>query len=156
MPSYFCQIPISPGRIGQTVEHSKFKSTQPSPHADGTPCIIHVLQIQQNAMEDDMSDSLPPPPPPPPDEHLPPGSPHHQQQMQQMQQQLQQQQHAMTMCTSPRPPPNRQVAIIHNPEIQVRSKVGRVYRRLGTPAKKVRQIRKSQFSFFGYPICRIC
>ena len=24
LPSRFCQIPISPGRIGQTVEHSKF------------------------------------------------------------------------------------------------------------------------------------
>ena len=38
MPSYFCHIPISPGKIGQTVEHSKFKPTQPSPRANGIPC----------------------------------------------------------------------------------------------------------------------
>ena len=38
LPSRFCQIPFSPDRIGQTVEHSTFKSTQPSPRADGTPC----------------------------------------------------------------------------------------------------------------------
>ena len=33
-----CQILIRPSRIGETVEHSKSKSTQPSPRADGTPC----------------------------------------------------------------------------------------------------------------------
>ena len=32
--SLSCQTPISPGRIWQTVEHSKLKSTQPSPRAD--------------------------------------------------------------------------------------------------------------------------
>ena len=37
LPSRFCQIPISPRRIGQTVEHTKYKSTRPSPRADGTP-----------------------------------------------------------------------------------------------------------------------
>ena len=35
-------------------------------------------------------------------------------------------------------------------------KVGRVYRRLGTPAKKVQQIGKSPFLFFGFSICKIC
>ena len=29
MPSHFCQIPISPSSIGQTVEHPKSKSNQP-------------------------------------------------------------------------------------------------------------------------------
>ena len=38
MPSRFCQIPICPQRIGQMVEHSKFKPTQPSPRANGIPC----------------------------------------------------------------------------------------------------------------------
>ena len=38
LPSCFCKIPISPGRIGQTMERSKLKSTQPSPGADETPC----------------------------------------------------------------------------------------------------------------------
>ena len=33
LPSCFCKIPISPGRIGQTMERSKLKSTQPSPEA---------------------------------------------------------------------------------------------------------------------------
>ena len=37
LQSCFCQIPIRPGRIGQTVEHSKFKSAQPSPRGHGTP-----------------------------------------------------------------------------------------------------------------------
>ena len=37
LPSRFCWIPISPGRIGQTVEHTKFKSTLPNKRADGTP-----------------------------------------------------------------------------------------------------------------------
>ena len=91
----------------------------------GSEYKILTFQIQHNANDDDISDSLPPPPPPPPGEHLSP-SPcpphHHQQQMQQQmqQQQQQQQQLGMTMCTSPRPPQNRQVAIIHNPEVQVR------------------------------------
>ena len=68
-----------------------------------------------------MSDSLPPPPPLPPGDHLPPSPGPLLHQQQQMQQQMQQQQLiGMTMCTSPRPAPNRQVAIIHNPEIQVR------------------------------------
>ena len=40
LPSHFCQISISPGRTGQT--HSKFKSTQPSPGAAGTPCTCTV------------------------------------------------------------------------------------------------------------------
>ena len=35
LPSRFCQIPISPSRIRQTVERSKSKS---NPQADGTPC----------------------------------------------------------------------------------------------------------------------
>ena len=70
-----------------------------------------------------MSDSLPPPPPLPPGEHLPPSpGPLHQQQFQQQMQHQQQQLIGMTMCTSPRPAPNRQVAIIHNPEIQVSEK----------------------------------
>ena len=43
LPSRFCQIPICPGRIGQTVEHSNFKSTQPIPRSDGTPCRFHNL-----------------------------------------------------------------------------------------------------------------
>ena len=43
LPSCFCQIPICPGRIGQTVEHSNFKSTQPIPRSDGTPCRFHNL-----------------------------------------------------------------------------------------------------------------
>ena len=38
LPSRFCQIPICPVRIGQTVEHIKFKSIQPSPRADESPC----------------------------------------------------------------------------------------------------------------------
>ena len=41
--SRFCQIPIRPGRIGQTVEHSKYKSTQPSQRADGTLCCFAGL-----------------------------------------------------------------------------------------------------------------
>ena len=88
----------------------------------GSECKIFTFQIQHNA-NDDISDSLPPPPPPPPGEQLSPSPcpPHHHQQ--QMQQQMQQQQLGMTMCTSPRPPQNRQVAIIHNPEVQVRSLV---------------------------------
>ena len=40
LPSRFCQIPISPRRVGQTVEHSKFKSTQPNPGAHKTPCML--------------------------------------------------------------------------------------------------------------------
>ena len=43
LPSRFCQIPISPGRIGQTVEHSKFKSTQPSLEHMGHPVIGLVI-----------------------------------------------------------------------------------------------------------------
>ena len=38
LPRRFCHIHISPDRIGQRGEHSKSKSTQPSPRADGTPC----------------------------------------------------------------------------------------------------------------------
>ena len=38
--SLSCQTPISPGRIWQTVEHSKLKSTQPSPREDESPCIV--------------------------------------------------------------------------------------------------------------------
>ena len=34
----FCQIPISPSRTGQTVEHSKSKSTKPSLSSLGIPC----------------------------------------------------------------------------------------------------------------------
>ena len=33
LPSHFCQIPINPGRIGQTVE-----PTKPSPRPDESPC----------------------------------------------------------------------------------------------------------------------
>ena len=40
LPSCFCQIPISPSRVGQTVEHPKFKSTKPSISSHGTPCTI--------------------------------------------------------------------------------------------------------------------
>ena len=39
LPSRFCQSPISPSRVGQTVEHSKSKSTKPSLSSLGTPCI---------------------------------------------------------------------------------------------------------------------
>ena len=39
---FFCQIPVCPSRIGQTVEQPKSKSTQPNPGLilDGTPCIL--------------------------------------------------------------------------------------------------------------------
>ena len=48
-----CQIPISPGRIGQTVGHSKFKSMQPSPRADGTPFTdTLVKEISQKIISD--------------------------------------------------------------------------------------------------------
>ena len=45
LPSRLWQIPISPSRIGQTVEHSKFKSAQPSPRAHETPCTdeLHII-----------------------------------------------------------------------------------------------------------------
>ena len=39
LPSRLCQIPISPSRVGQTVEHSKSNSTKPSLRAHGMPCI---------------------------------------------------------------------------------------------------------------------
>ena len=45
LPSRFCQIPISPRRIGQTVERTKYKSTRPSPRADGTPCNFRNFTI---------------------------------------------------------------------------------------------------------------
>ena len=35
LPGFFCQIPVRPSRIGPTMEHLKFKSTQPSPRANG-------------------------------------------------------------------------------------------------------------------------
>ena len=38
LPSCFCQIPIRPSRVGQTMEHSKSKSTKPSLSSLGTPC----------------------------------------------------------------------------------------------------------------------
>ena len=40
----FCQINTSPSRIRQTVQvqHSKFKSTQPSARVDGTHCISDI------------------------------------------------------------------------------------------------------------------
>ena len=41
--SRFCQVPISPSRVGQTVEHSKSKSTKPSLRADESPCILVTL-----------------------------------------------------------------------------------------------------------------
>ena len=41
LPSRFCQIPISPSRVGQTKEHSKSKSTKPRPSSLGTPCISY-------------------------------------------------------------------------------------------------------------------
>ena len=37
LPGFFCQIPVRPFRIGPTMEHLKFKSTQPSPRANGHP-----------------------------------------------------------------------------------------------------------------------
>ena len=37
--SHFCKIPFSQGSIGQAMEQSNSKSPQPSPRADGTPCI---------------------------------------------------------------------------------------------------------------------
>ena len=43
LPSLFCQIPISPSRVGQTVEHSKSKSTKPSLRAHGTPCSLFMV-----------------------------------------------------------------------------------------------------------------
>ena len=41
-PSHFCQIPFRPGKIRQTVEDSKSKSTQPS-----LPC-IYVQTLQES------------------------------------------------------------------------------------------------------------
>ena len=38
LPGGLGQIALGPRRIRQTVEHSKFKSTQPNRRADGTPC----------------------------------------------------------------------------------------------------------------------
>ena len=45
LPSRFCQIPISPSRVGKTVEHSKSKSTKPSLSSLGTPCTVHVPSL---------------------------------------------------------------------------------------------------------------
>ena len=77
LPSRFCQIPISPGRFGQTVEHSKFKSTQPSPRADEFPCTCPCVKC--TFFTENLScylkraygcceppDTPPPPPPPAP------------------------------------------------------------------------------------------
>ena len=44
--SHFSQIPHSLGRIGQTVEHSKYKSTQPSLRPIGTPCIGDTYDLK--------------------------------------------------------------------------------------------------------------
>ena len=38
LPCRFCQIPVSPSRVGQIVEHSKSKSTKPNLSSLGTPC----------------------------------------------------------------------------------------------------------------------
>ena len=38
LPSRFCQIPISPGRIGQTVEHTKFSQPNSVHEQMVTPC----------------------------------------------------------------------------------------------------------------------
>ena len=47
------KIPVRPGRIFHTVELSKFKSTQPSPRADGTPCTyVHSLLRGRQAVID--------------------------------------------------------------------------------------------------------
>ena len=40
LPSRFCRIPISPSRIGHAVEHSKFKSTRPSPRSGCNACNV--------------------------------------------------------------------------------------------------------------------
>ena len=47
LPSRFCQIQISQSRIGQTVEHSKFKATKPSLSSLGTPCnfLAHAVTV---------------------------------------------------------------------------------------------------------------
>ena len=45
LPSHFWQIPIIQGRIGQTIEQSKFKSSRPIPRADGTPCKKGLYKI---------------------------------------------------------------------------------------------------------------
>ena len=52
LPRRFCHIPISPSRIGQTVEHSKSKSTKPSLSSLETPC-THVLYLYFGAQETD-------------------------------------------------------------------------------------------------------
>ena len=78
LPSRFCQIPISPGRIGQAVEHSKFKSTQPSPRADAEfPCTCpfakrtffteNLSRYLKRANVCCEAPDAPPPPPPLPD-----------------------------------------------------------------------------------------
>ena len=46
LPSRFCQIPITPSRVGQTVEHSKSKSTKPSLSSLGTTCNVHSLSVE--------------------------------------------------------------------------------------------------------------
>ena len=45
--SRFSQIPISPSRVGQTVEHSKSKSTKPSLSSLGTPCKNQIFVVSK-------------------------------------------------------------------------------------------------------------
>ena len=45
-PNFLC-----PGIIGQTVEHSNLKSTQPSHRADGTPSILHNEYLKFGSKE---------------------------------------------------------------------------------------------------------
>ena len=54
MPSRFCQIPISPGTTGKTVEKLKFKSTLPSPRADGTPCTGRIRRSERKLFNCDV------------------------------------------------------------------------------------------------------
>ena len=46
LPSSFSQIPTSPSIIGQTVEQSKSKSTQPG---DGSPCSLELKHRTKTA-----------------------------------------------------------------------------------------------------------